>query len=270
MLSGTAFDFRGTPHGSMGADFADYDNDGRLDLFVTSYGNEMATLYQNLGDGFFEDRTRQVGTGSPTMPHVTWGHGFVDFNNDGYRDLFIACGDLDDNVQQRDDRTAYMLPNILLMNTGQGRFVDASATSGEGMRVKRSSRGTAFGDLDNDGDIDVVVLNSRQEPTVLCNQTPGTNHWLQLRLCGTRTNRDGVGARVRVTAGQLNQVAEVHSGRSYQSHYGSRLHFGLGSQARVDRIEIRWLGGQTQILENIDADQIIVITEGNSSPRVLP
>jgi hypothetical protein len=268
MLSGTAYDLSGNPHGSMGTDFGDYDNDGQFDLFVTSYGNEMATLYRNLGDGFFEDATRGAGTGPPTLPHVTWGHGFVDINNDGHRDLFIACGDLDENVHQRDSRTRYELPNILLLNNGNGRFVDASASSGKGMRIQRSTRGIALDDLDNDGDIDVVMLNSRELPTLLRNQTSGTRHWLQLQLSGTRTNRSGVGARVLVTAGDLTQVEEVHSGRSYQSHYGSRLHFGLGSHAVADRIEIRWLGGQTQVFENLKADQILLITEGRAEPRV--
>ena len=265
-ISGVAYDIAGIPHGSMGPDFADFDNDGLLDLFVTSYGGELSTLYRNLGGGFFEDATRQTGAGASTFPHVTWGHGFADFDNDGYRDLFIACGDLDDNVALRKDTTAYELPNILMRNTGDGRFVDVSSESGDGMKVKRSSRGAAFGDLDNDGRVDVVVLNSRAEPTVLRNESPGAGHWLQVDLRGKRSNRFGVGSQVKVVAGDLTLVDEVHSGRSYQSHFGMRLHFGLGTHRRIDRLEVRWLGGNTDVLADVAADQIVALKEGDSPP----
>ncbi len=262
VFSGVAYDTVGTPHGSMGVDFGDYDGDGRLDLFVTSYGSELATLYRNLGGGLFDDVTRQTGAGRSTFAHVTWGHGFVDFDSDGDRDIYIACGDLDDNVEQRKDTTAYELPNILMRNAGDGRFVDVSKESGHGMQVRRSSRGAAFDDLDNDGDIDVVVLNSRREPTVLRNDSPGRHHWVQVRLQGRKSNRNGVGAQVKVISGDLTQVDEVHSGRSYQSHFGMRLHFGLGKRDRVDRVEVRWIGGGVDIVENVTVDQQIVITEG--------
>ena len=267
-LSGVAYDAAGRPHGNMGADFGDYDNDGWLDLFVTSFSSEFATLYRNLGGGLFDDVTRQSGAGASTFPHVTWGHGFVDFDNDGNRDLFIGCGDLDDNIQLRRDTTSYRLPPILMRNTGDGRFVDVSKESGDGMQVRASSRGVAFDDLDNDGDIDVVVLNSRDKPTILRNmlyELGSKAHWLQVRLRGVKGNRDGVGARVKVVSGDLTQIDEVHSGRSYQSHFGMRLHFGLGTRGRVDRIEVRWIGGGADILENVAVDQLLTITEGGSS-----
>ncbi|MGQ9576186.1 MAG: ASPIC/UnbV domain-containing protein [Thermoguttaceae bacterium] len=130
------------------------------------------------------------------------------------------------------------------------------------MKVELVARGVAFDDLDNDGRIDVVILNSRRGPTLLRNESPSTNHWLQIRLCGVKTNRDGVGARVKITTGPVTQIAERHSGRSYQSHYGSRLQFGLGKHDRVDRIEVRWLGGGTEILEQLEADQCLTICEG--------
>jgi hypothetical protein len=264
MLSGAALDMAGSPQGSMSTDFGDYDNDGQFDLLVTSYGGEMSSLYRQLGGGLFEDVSRRTGVGPPTFPHVTWGAGFVDFDNDGDRDLFIACGHLDDNVRLRDDSTAYELPNILLMNTGDGRFVDVSASGGEGMLVRRSSRGAAFDDLDNDGDVDVVVLNSRAEPTVLKNESPAANHWLQVRLQGVRSNRDGVGARVVVKAADLTQIDEVHSGRGYQSQWGQRLQFGLGRRDAVDRIEVHWIGGGADVLEQVAVDRQIVITEGQT------
>ncbi|MCY2992603.1 MAG: FG-GAP-like repeat-containing protein [Planctomycetota bacterium] len=270
--SGVAYDAAGLPRGSMGVDAGDYDNDGWLDFYVTSYQNELATLYRNLGRGFFHDATRLTGAGAGTLSQVTWGHGFVDFDNDGDRDLFIACGHTDENVERRDKRAAYRTRSILLQNllveTGQARFSNISDRCGDGLRLLRSSRGTGFDDLDNDGAVDVVVLNSRQLPTVLrngCHEVGNANHWLQVVLRGVRTNRDGVGARVRVTAGALVQIDEVHSGRGYQSHHGVRLHFGLGVQDQVDRIEVRWIGGGTDVVEHVRADRTVTIIEGQAS-----
>ena len=138
------------------------------------------------------------------------------------------------------------------------------------MQVELSSRGAGFDDLDNDGDVDVVVLNSRREPTILRNDSPNQGHWLQIALRGTKTNRDGVGARVKVLAGDLTQVDEVHSGRGYQSHYGSRLYFGLGKRQRVDRIEVQWLGGAVDVLKGVQADRLVTITEGEHPPTAAP
>jgi enediyne biosynthesis protein E4 len=264
VASGTAYEASGMPQGSMGVDCADYDNDGWLDLFVTSYENEPATLYRNLGDGFFLDITRSSGAGRGTLPFVTWGNGFVDLDNDGDRDIFIACGHTNDYASLRNVNSAYMASNMVQMNLGNGKFVDVSDRAGDGMAVKLSSRGTGFDDLDNDGDIDAVVVNSRREPTLLRNDSDNPNHWLQIRLRGTRTNRDGVGASVKVVAGDLVQVAEVHSGRGYQSHHGTRLHFGLRDRDFIDRIEVRWMGGGTTVLENKRADQLLEIVEEES------
>ena len=155
---------------------------------------------------------------------------------------------------------------MVLRNLGNGRFVDVSDESGLGSVPPHSGRGTAFEDLDNDGDIDVVILNSREQPTVLRNmlrESGSKNHWLQVRLRGVKTNRDGVGARVKVVAGSLTQIDEVHSGRGYQSHWGTRLHFGLGAHDRVDRIEVRWIGGGVDVLENLPVDRLTVIAEGS-------
>ncbi|OHB65783.1 MAG: hypothetical protein A2V70_00750 [Planctomycetes bacterium RBG_13_63_9] len=261
LLSGVAYDFQGSEHGSMGVDCGDYDGDGRLDFHVTSYQRELATLYRNLGDGLFEDVTVASGAGLGTRCHVTWGNGFVDFDNDGDRDLFIACGHLYDHVDQFDDTTSYFARNLLMMNVGDGKFENVSDQCGDGMLVKLSSRGAGFDDLDNDGDIDVVVLNSRREPTILRNDTDSGNHWIEIRLRGVKSNRDGVGARVNVVAGDLTQIDEVHSGRGYQSHFGMRLHFGLGKRDRVDRIEVRWVGGAIDVLRDVRPDQVLTITE---------
>jgi len=265
LITGTAYDLHGDEQGSMGVDCGDYDNDGLLDFYVTSYQGQLATLYRNLSDRMFEDVTLTTGAGMGTLAHVTWGNGFVDFNNDGFRDIFVACGHLQDNVEQFDDTTTYSAQNIMLMNTGDGKFVDVSERSGDGMKVKLSSRGAGFDDLDNDGDVDVVILNSRREPTILRNESPSKGHWLQIRLRGAKTNPDGVGAQTEVTAGDLTLLDEVHSGRGYQSHYGTRLHFGLGNRKKVDRIKVRWIGGDIDVFENVAVDQFLIITQDSKN-----
>ena len=265
VLTGLAYDVQGVGKGTMGVDCGDYNNDGRLDFLATAYHRQLATLYENLGGGIFEDVTRRTGAGTGTYSNVTWGVGLVDFDNDSRRDIYMACGHLLDNVDLFDDTTSYYARNLLLMNAG-GRFVDVSDQCGDGLAVKLSSRGAAFDDLDNDGDIDVVVLNSRREPTILRNDSPRVNHWLQVQLRGTKTNRDGVGARVKVVADDLVLIDEVHSGRSYQSDYGRRLHFGLSRHRRVDRIEVRWVGGATDVLADVAADQLVTITENGGKP----
>ena len=261
LVAGIAYDLQGDAHGSMGVDSGDYNNDGLLDFYQTSYQTELATLFENLGAGLFEDVTLITGAGSGTQPFVTWGTGLVDFDNDSHRDLFIACGHLFDNVDLFDNRTSYRVRNILLRNTGQGRFIDVSESSGNGMQPKLSSRGAAFDDLDNDGDIDAVILNSRECPTVLRNDSNTGNHWLQIRLQGTQSNRSGIGAHVTVRAGDSTWTDEVHSGRGYQSHFGTRLQFGLGDHDRVDRIEVRWVGGRVDLIENPGVDRLLTVSE---------
>jgi hypothetical protein len=262
LVSGFAYDIAGNSQGSMGVDCGDYDNDGRLDFYMTSYQEQFTALYKNLGNGLFQEVHLITGAGAGTRPYVTWGNSFVDFDNDGDRDIFIACGHLQDKVELFDDTSSYLVQNILLMNTGDGKFVNVSNESGDGMRVKLSSRGAGFDDLDNDGDVDVVILNSRREPTILRNDSPSKGHWLQVLLRAVKTNRDGVGARVIVTAGDLILIDEVHSGRGYQSDYGRRLYFGLGKRNRVDRIEVRWMGGEVDVFKDIAVDQLLILTEG--------
>ena len=203
----------------------------------------------------------RTGAGAGTLPKVTWGNSLVDFDNDGDRDIFVACGHLQDNVDKYDDVTSYHQYNLLLANDGAGRFVDVSAEGGSGMRVRRSSRGAGFDDMDNDGDVDVVILNSRMGPTLLRNDTARGGNWLAVQLRGTKTNRDGVGARVIVKAGDLTLIDEVHSGRGYQSHYGMRLHFGLGRAKQVDRIEVCWIGGSTDVFEDVGVNRLVTLVE---------
>jgi len=264
LAAGFAFDLHGNAQGSMGVDCGDYDNDGWLDFYQTSYQGQHAILYKNLGNGAVEDVSFRTGAAAGTIPHVTWGCALADFDNDGHRDIFVACGHLQVNIERLDDRTSYKARNLLLRNTGKGTFVDVSREAGDGLAVCESSRGAAFDDLDNDGDLDVVVLNSRAPPTILRNDSQTGNHWLQVELRGVKANRDGVGARVAVVAGDLRLVDEVHSGRGYQSHYGTRLHFGLGKRPRVERIEVRWPGGGTDLLDQVAADRRLVVVEGST------
>ena len=262
LLAGAAYNLYGDALGSMGIDCGDFDNDGLLDFLMTSYQSQLPVLYHNLGNGSLEDATLTSGIGEGALPYVNWGVGLVDFDNDGDRDAYLACGHLQDQVDQYDDSTAYEVCNILMLNRGDGKFVNVSDISGDGMAPKLSSRGAAFDDLDNDGDIDAVISNSRRESTVIRNESPATNHWIRIRLRGVTSNRDGVGAHVYVVSGALKQMAEVHSGRGYQSHYGLTLHFGLSTQEQIERIEVRWLGGTVDVLEHVPADQLITITQG--------
>lgn len=260
LLAGVAYNMYGSVHGSMAVDCGDVDNDGLLDIYQTSYQKESAVLFRNLGAGQFEDVTQRTRAGAATVPHVTWGAGIVDFDNDGHRDIFIACGHLYDNVDLFCDTTSYRVRNILLHNRGDGVYGDITKLAGDGMEPRLSSRGAAFDDLDNDGDVDAVVLNSRDRPTILRNDSQNQNHWLQVQLAGPAGNPDGVGARVRVVCGDDSWVAEVHHGRSYQSCYGHRLHFGLGKHRTVDRVEVRWVGGKSNTLEEVKADSVLTIS----------
>jgi hypothetical protein len=270
VFMGVAYDLDGHPKGNMGADCADYDNDGWLDFFITSYSRQMPSLYKNLEGRLFRDVTLASGAGSGCLPHVKWGAGFADFDNDTNRDLFIACGHLDQEVHRWNTNTSFRVKNLVLRNMGNGTFQDLSAECGDGLQVLESSRGIGLDDLDIDGDVDVVILNSGGRPTLLQNDTHHDNGWIEIRLHATESNRDGVGAHVCVTAGGLTQLAEVHSGRGYQSHHGQRLHFGLGNADRIDRIEVSWIGGGQDILEGVRTNQIISVIEGSSSHPPLP
>ena len=270
--SGFAYNMNGETMGSMGVGCGDYNNDGLLDLYVTAYQQQFPSLYRNLGDGLFEDVGFSSGASAGMGHTVQWGNDFADFDNDGNRDLYVALGHLMDNVELWDKRASYLATNVLMKNLGNGKFVDVSESGGDGMKVKLSSRGVAFDDLDNDGGVDVVVLNSRREPTILRNESPNRGHWLQVQLRGTKTNRDGVGAHVKVFArepsadpGQaLMLLDEVHSGRGYQSHYGTRLTFGLGDRTKIDRVEVSWIGGGTDVFQDIAADRLVMLTEGGA------
>lgn len=259
---GVAVDSVGVASGSMGVDAGDLNNDGRFDLILTTFEYESITLYQKTENMIFQDVTRDTHVGDGTKPHVTWGCCIADFENDGDRDIYIASGHLD----QRSENSFYRVSDLLIKNLLRERdrfeFRNVTASSGNLSSVRQCSRGAAAADLDNDGDVDMVVLNVRDKPSVLENRSTETNNRsLQLHLVGTRSNRDAVGTRVRVSFGDRQLSDEVRNGRGYQSYWGSRLHFGLGMEKQIDRIEINWFNGQTQVIEGIPANQTLTIVQ---------
>jgi hypothetical protein len=268
LMAGVAVDQYGEPQGTMGCNAGDYDGDGRFDLVVTDYQNQVNTLYRNLGviHGMvrFKDVTVETGAGTGSRPLVTWGCGLVDFDNDGTRELFTAAGHLQDTVEQYDRSSTYKQRSLLLRQRN-GRFVDVTAESGEGLKRLESSRGAVFGDLNNDGKLDLVMLNARSRPSILLNDTVTSDHWLLLKLVGAKSNRSAVGTLVRLTAGGRTQVDEVRAGRGYQSAEDLRLHFGLGANAVVDQLVIRWPSGLEEVRTNLPADQVLRLTEGEGA-----
>lgn len=264
LAAGVAVNRFGAEIGSMGTEAGDADGDGRIDLFVTDFQPDLPVLFRNLGGGLFEDATAETAAGGPAWRYVTWGTALADFDNDGFRDLFLGCGHLNDNVAEFDDTTAYRNHNLVLHNE-RGRFVDVSAAAGLHDLPLRSARGVACDDLDDDGDLDLVILNSREPATLLRNldrERGGGHHWCQLRLRGRRGNRDAVGAKVTLSAGDLVLVDEVHAGRGYQGHFGTRLHFGLGDRATIDAVEVRWPGGARETFPGPTVDALTEIVEG--------
>jgi hypothetical protein len=258
--SGAAYDQDGKEQAGMGAAAADYDGDGFLDLVVTNFSEDTPTLYHNNRDGTFTDVTSKALAGWNTRL-LGWGVGFFDYDNDGLRDLFFANGHIYPEIEAHGMSTRFLEPKALYRNTGAGMFTDVSARAGPGIALERSARGAAFGALDNDGDVDVLVSNMNATPTLLLNQGGNANSWLSLKLEGTRSNRSAIGARVRVVVGGLRQVAEVQSGGSWGSQSDLRLHFGLGRAQRVERIEVAWPSGATQTLEDVEANRVLRIRE---------
>jgi hypothetical protein len=260
--AGVAYDLEGFSKGNMGVTCGDYDNDGRLDFYVTTFSRELSVLYRNTGNGFFTDMTRPSQSGSSTISHAKWGTTLSDFDHDGDRDLFVACGHFWIDARYVDDRTDVAVPNALLENKGDGTFVDVSHQSGNGMGIVASSKGAGFDDLDNDGDLDAVILNANGRPSILRNDIQTPRKSVQIMLRGGLANRDGVGARVKVFSSGRQQIAEVHRGQGYQSGYGDRLHFGLDAAVRPSRIEVHWIGGKIDIVDEPPEGRFLLIEEG--------
>jgi hypothetical protein len=247
LLSGVALDFEGHENSNMGVDIGDYDQDGLVDLITTNFQAEIPVLRRNLGAGIFEDVTAAARLPITLTPHVNWGTGFVDFDNDGDRDIYIACGHFDP-VELMDDSTAQKVRDVVLENIGR-RYRDVSSTCGSGLEIVQSSRGACFEDLDNDGDVDVVVLNSDAKPSILRNDTPAVNQWCQIELRQPGMNAHAVGARVTVKYANKLQRFDVVAGRGYQGHFGSRISFGFPKDTTQATAEVRWPDGVVQSFE---------------------
>jgi hypothetical protein len=258
--AGCAFDENGVALSGMGAGVADYDGDGWLDIVRTNFTDQVTTLYRNNGDGTFQDASMQAGLGINTR-YVGFGAGFLDFDNDGRKDIFIANGHVYPQLATRKLHVSYRQPRLLYRNRGEGKFEDVSVAAGPAITTPNLGRGCAFGDLDNDGNIDIVVNNLDGPPSVLRNEGGGGNNWLLVKCVGTRSNRSAIGARVRVVAGDLSQIGEVMSGSGYYSQNDLRLHFGLAKAKQVDRIEVVWPSGARQSLQDVKVNQVLRIEE---------
>jgi hypothetical protein len=260
--SGVAYNAFGNAIAGMAADFRDIDNDGRPDIFETAMFGEGFPLYRNLGDGLFTDVTAASGLAALTSRSTAWGVGVFDFDNDGLKDLFTTNSDILDNSVRLAHRP-YPLPNRVFRNLGNLRFEDLSTKAGASFRVPAPHRGAAFGDLNNDGKIDVVVNVLNGSPEIWMNRSRNHNHWIILKLVGVKSNRDGLGTKVKITTLSGLQYNHATATVGYNSSSDKRVHFGLGNSAVVESIELSWPSGTKQVLKNVKADQIVTITEGS-------
>ncbi|HUA16839.1 MAG TPA: CRTAC1 family protein [Verrucomicrobiae bacterium] len=260
-LAGVSVSADGQFEAGMGTDAADTTGDGRMDLIVAHLDMQLARVYRNLGDGTFDDATFRSKLSYATFHISTFGARFMDYDNDGWRDLFMANGHVLDNIERYHADTTYAEPKLMFRNTGHGIFENVSDRLGPDFQSPRVSRGAAIADFDNDGDLDILVNNCGQAAQLLRNDGGNANHWLEIFLIGAKSNRDGVGARVKIMAGDLALYDQRKGGMSYQSAQDPRLHFGLGALTKIDAIEIRWPSGSLTKLAGIRADQIIAIKE---------
>ncbi len=261
MPAAAAYNEDGEAQAGMGVAAADYDHDGFLDIVKTNFSDDSPNLYQNNGRGIFVDRVFQSGLGR-LRSFLGWGVVFLDLDNDGWSDIFVVNGHLSPEIETAKSDSHYRQRKLFYRNLGDGRFEDLSLTAGPDLAAPHSSRGAAAADIRNDGRIAIAVNEMSERPSLLLAEPPASNHWLGIRLVGTRSNRDGIGARVEMSAGRLQLMDEVRSGGSYNSQNDLRLHFGLGPNASVDRITVRWPSGTVERLENVPADRHIIIEEG--------
>jgi enediyne biosynthesis protein E4 len=261
LVSGAALSGDGRPQAGMGVDAGDYNGDGLPDLIVTNFSHDYNALYENGPAGVFTDRSYATGVAATAGPYLGWGVKFIDVDNDGRLDIFIANGHVYPEVDKHGLGTRYQQRKQLFLNEGT-RFRHASAETGGGLLLEKSSRGAAFGDYDNDGDIDALVINMNERPTLLRNDTTAGNHWITVRVAGSKSNRDGIGARIRVEAGKRRQTTNIRGDGSYMSHSDTRAHFGLGETTRVEKLEIRWPSGLVETATGLAADRFYIAREG--------
>ncbi len=259
--SGTAYNEDGNAQAGMGVTIGDYDNDGWPDIFKTHFADDLPILYKNSGRDFFDDASRLAGFDHTR--YVQWGTGFADFDNDGWVDILTVTGNVYPEVEKFFKEYPHRSPRLVYQNLGNGRFRDVSAITGTGISEPKSSRGCAFGDFDNDGDVDVLVMNMNEPPLLLRNDLKSGSNWLTIKLVGTISNRSAIGSRVTIKTGERLQIQEVTSQTSYYSHNDFRLHFGLGADHQVQNIEIHWASGEKETIKNVSGNQFITVQEGS-------
>jgi hypothetical protein len=260
VVRGAAYSEDGQEQAGMGLAVGDYDLDGRLDIFKTNFADDTANLYHNIGKANFEDATRRAGIGVESR-FVSWGAGMVDLDNNGLPDLFVVTGNVYPNLEKRAANYPLKSPRLLFRNMGSGRFEELLDEGAPAIASPHVSRGCAFGDFDNDGDVDIVIVNLNEAPSLLRNDVSGTNSWLKVKLIGTKSNRSAIGARVTVNAGKALQTQEVMSQSSFLSASDFRLHFGLGD-AKSGEVRVRWPSGTWQDIGSVAANQLVTIKEG--------
>jgi hypothetical protein len=267
IYSGTAYGEMGQTYGNMACDVADLDHHGRFDLFVTRFANQPASLYMNEGHNEFHDVADRAGIAASTSPLVKWGANFADFDNSGWQDIFMASGNFSTLLDGAPGEPAFAEPIELFLNQTNGTFREVADTSGLNAGQLKSRRGTAVGDVNNDGRLDVLVFNVGAPPSLFFNETRTDNHWITLRLVGTKSNRMAIGARAALTTGNIKQMDEVRAGGSYLSTSDPRLHFGLGSAQSFDRIEVLWPSGLLEQFSGGAGDRFVTLVEGSGSAR---
>ena len=260
-MVGVALSEDGAAENGMGTAFGDWNNDGWLDLTVTNYALQTNTLYHNDADGFFTDATAMTKTAQLTYPYLGWATAFIDYDNDGYQDIFVANGHLHENLAAIELEGTYGQRNLLFRNNYDNTFTEVSETLGPGMKLADVSRGATFADYDLDGDIDIVVTNSNTAPRLLRNDGGNRKNWLQIRLTATNGSTDAIGTRVKITTEKLTQIREVRSGDGYLSQQDLTLHFGIGDYEQVDSIEVQWQSGKKQLIRSVQANQVLSLEE---------
>ena len=262
-LSGFALNDDGREQAAMGIAVGDYNRDGRVDFEITNFSDDYDTIYRNDGEASFSDVTVHAGIGTLTIPFLGWGTGFLDYDNDGLLDIFVANGHVYPQVDEMDWGTTYRQRPVLLRNLNGDKFEEVPAAPGSGLAVIVPARGAAFGDLFNDGHVDVVLNNMDSTPTLLRNVVNNGNHWVTFKLVGgAKSPRDAIGAKIFVTAGGARQRGDVYSGGSYASSSDQRLHFGLGQTTKIDKVEIHWPSGAKEEITVPAVDRIYTVVEG--------
>jgi hypothetical protein len=262
LTSGVGYGEYGNLQAGMGLAVSDYDRDGRLDILKTHFADDVPALYRNLGGGAFEDVASQVGLAVQNR-HVEWGAGLPDLDNDGWPDVVYVTGHVYPEIERHLPQYPHRGPRMVFQGQNGTRFEDVSARSGPGATTPRSSRGAAFGDYDEDGDLDMLVMNMNEPPSLLRNETRNGNRWLKVKLVGTQSNRAGIGSTVIVTVEGRRQAQAVLSQSSYYSHDDLRLHFGLGPARAAEKVEVRWPNGGVDVVKDVTPNRVLTVREGS-------